>query len=276
MSKLVLVLLLGLSVTVAIAAPLKIIGFETGSGITFEGATASNFYTIEFASTVSGQWTNWGSITEQPVTGAVMCAPSPLFYRIKQTDSSAFPPYAPSDHTHTSVSYAVTADTVDGLHATQITASVALLPGAVIPYAGASAPPGWLLCDGSPISRVVYSNLFDVIGTTYGTGDSSTTFNVPNLRGRVPVGYDSTQVEFDVLGEIGGEKAHILQIGEMPLHSHSLAANLGNNGSGSGELEGTYGNAHRINDSGVTGDTGGGTAHNNLSPYVVLKYIIKI
>jgi microcystin-dependent protein len=71
--------------------------------------------------------------------------------------------------------------------------SVGMPTGAVIPYAGSAAPTGWLLCDGgsSGISRTTYAALFAVIGTTYGSGDGSTTFNVPDLRGRVPAGKDN-------------------------------------------------------------------------------------
>jgi hypothetical protein len=96
MRKSFVVATLGLFVTGAAAEPLKIIGFETGSGIIFEGATVSNYYTLEFATTVSGPWTNWGSVCSQAITGTVMALPSPFFYRIKQTEGSAFPPYAPA------------------------------------------------------------------------------------------------------------------------------------------------------------------------------------
>jgi microcystin-dependent protein len=61
-------------------------------------------------------------------------------------------------------------------------------PGVLNPYAGASAPTGWLMCDGSSISRTTYAALFTAIGVTYGVGDGSTTFGVPDLRGRMPVG----------------------------------------------------------------------------------------
>lgn len=64
--------------------------------------------------------------------------------------------------------------------------------GAIIQYGAASAPSGWLLCDGSTASRSTYSTLFGIIGTTYGNGDGSTTFNVPDLRGRVAVGVNTT------------------------------------------------------------------------------------
>lgn len=60
--------------------------------------------------------------------------------------------------------------------------------GSILPYGGTTAPNGWLLCQGQPISRAIYSELFAVIGTAFGAGDSSTTFNVPDLRETVPVG----------------------------------------------------------------------------------------
>ena len=87
-----------------------------------------------------------------------------------------------------------------------------------------TAPSGWFVCDGSAISRTTYSDLFAVIGTIYGVGDGSTTFNVPNLKGRAIVGRDASQTEFDVLGETGGEKTHVLTESEMPSHRHGIAA----------------------------------------------------
>ena len=62
--------------------------------------------------------------------------------------------------------------------------------GAIKPWTKTTAPDGYLLCDGSAVSRTTYADLFDVIGTTYGAGDSSTTFNVPQLQGKMPQGYD--------------------------------------------------------------------------------------
>lgn len=72
--------------------------------------------------------------------------------------------------------------------------------GKIDMFAGVSAPSGWLLCDGSTISRSVYSELFEVIGTIYGDGDGETTFNLPDMRGRMPIGSDSTYE----LGDSGG------------------------------------------------------------------------
>ena len=68
--------------------------------------------------------------------------------------------------------------------------AVPVMPvGCVIPFAGAAAPTGWLLCQGQAVSRTTYAQLFSVIGTTYGSGDGSTTFNLPDMRGRVAVGF---------------------------------------------------------------------------------------
>lgn len=145
--------------------------------------------------------------------------------------------------------------------------------GAISEYAGATAPTNWLICDGSAISRTTYADLFNVIGTRYGTGDGSTTFNLPDLRGRVPVGLDSNDTDFNTLGNTGGEKKHTLTIAEMPSHQHKDAINVG----GSQTLEtvqylGGKSNAqYYVNTSAV----GGGQAHNIMQPYIVQNYIIK-
>ena len=76
-----------------------------------------------------------------------------------------------------------------------------------------------MLCDGAAVSRSTHSALFTAIGTTYGVGNGTTTFNLPNLQNRVPVGRGS-DTEFDVLGETGGEKAVTLSSSQIPAHSH--------------------------------------------------------
>ncbi|MFZ2991308.1 MAG: tail fiber protein [Candidatus Saccharimonadales bacterium] len=90
-----------------------------------------------------------------------------------------------------------------------------------------TAPVGYLLEDGSAVSRSTYEDLFAAIGTTYGAGDGSTTFNLPDSRGRVAVNKNSSDVEFDTIGEKYGEKIHSLSIAGMPSHNHgsSFASN---------------------------------------------------
>lgn len=146
--------------------------------------------------------------------------------------------------------------------------------GSIIPFPGISIPENWLLCDGRAISRTTYSNLFNVIGTTYGVGDGSTTFNIPNLKGRVPVGQDSSQTEFNNLGKKGGEKTHTLSISEMPSHNHNVKVKMNASGFGDGYLSAASGYDYSSSSSPVE-NKGGGQAHNNLQPYIVQKFIIK-
>jgi len=99
--------------------------------------------------------------------------------------------------------------------------SVGVPVGVINMFAGNTPPVGYLICDGSEISRATYSELFAVIGTTYGFGDNSTTFNLPNFGGRVPVGVNALEPEFNALNNTGGAKEHTLTTGEMPNHTHT-------------------------------------------------------
>jgi microcystin-dependent protein len=81
---------------------------------------------------------------------------------------------------------------------------------------------GWLVCDGRAISRETYSALFALIGTTFGSGDGLTTFNIPNGKGRIPLGAQSSSgTGYYCVGNTGGEETHTLNINEMPSHNHS-------------------------------------------------------
>jgi microcystin-dependent protein len=153
-----------------------------------------------------------------------------------------------------------------------------MLVGVILPFSGEIVPDGFLECDGQEVSRVDYAGLFEVIGITYGSS-SLTTFNVPDLRGRVPVGGDEAQNEFDELGKIGGEKTHALITSEMPAHDHphthteiTAVATIINGG-----LEAPA--ASSLPGIGTTGSggtsAGGGEDHNNLQPYLTLNFIIK-
>jgi microcystin-dependent protein len=96
--------------------------------------------------------------------------------------------------------------------------------GAIEHLAATATPDGYLPADGSDVSRTTYAKLFAKISTSHGAGDGSTTFTLPNLKGRAVVGFDASQTEFNVLGETGGVKTVTLTTNEMSSHSHSMTA----------------------------------------------------
>ena len=99
-----------------------------------------------------------------------------------------------------------------------------LMPvGSMLMWTSETLPTGWLLCDGTAVSRTTYEDLYETIGTTYGVGDNSTTFNLPNLKGKFPIGIDDSDTDFDALGETGGAKDVTLSESELPSHDHSIA-----------------------------------------------------
>lgn len=189
-------------------------------------------------------------------------------------------------------------------------------PGMVFDYAGNTVPSGYLLCDGSAVSRTTYSALFSAIGTTWGAGDGSTTFNVPDLRRRATIGAGGTSVSGPAatLGSVGGEEAHVLTTPELPAHNHTItitetphshantlsdlghshafgaASNIQNGGTSPSAFNaGTTGSTQSAttgitisNATATTGitansaNTGGGTAHNNMQPSAVVNKIIKV
>lgn len=127
--------------------------------------------------------------------------------------------------------------------------------GSILPYAGGTAPDGWLLCDGSQVNRVDYKALFDVIGTTYGIGDGSTTYNLPDLRGRFPLGKAAAGTG-STLGGTGGSLDHTHTV-TTGIESSSQVAQ-------SGAGAGCAANNH----------THTGTTAGNNPPYQVVNHII--
>lgn len=140
--------------------------------------------------------------------------------------------------------------------------------GSIIPFAGSVAPTGWLFCNAFAYSRTDYAALFAVIDTNYGLGDGSTTFNVPDLRGRAMIGTGTgSGLTARTLAQKVGEENHQLTIPEMPAHTHPNAQTTNNVG-GAG---GTNGNATSTPSSSAGSDT----AHNNMQPSLVVNFIIK-
>ena len=145
--------------------------------------------------------------------------------------------------------------------------------GSIIPFGGAvaSIPTGWLLCDDSAVSRTTFSNLFDAIGTFYGTGDGSTTFNVPDLRGKfsrgAPAGNDP--------GSSAGVDTVTLTADQsgLPAHSHTIDAVA--NTSGSADISKSSPDLGGLRSTNTTGPTNASESHDNLPSYQEVIYIIK-
>lgn len=206
--------------------------------------------------------------------------------------------------TGVTVTGAVAADsmTVGGI-------SVVVPAGVVVPYAGSSAPSGYLLSYGQAISRTTYASLFTAISTTYGTGDGSTTFNVPDCRSRVIAGKDDmggsaasrlTSTYFGtsaaVLGAVGGSESTTLVEANLPPHAHAQTAqqptvryqrSTRSEGGGSsfGVVEQLYNDGVSGNtslalaDDATPGNTGNGsgssTAFSRVAPTIIMNCIIK-
>ncbi len=165
----------------------------------------------------------------------------------------------------------------------------ALMPaGTVVPYAGTSTPANWLLCAGQAVSRSTYSTLYSALGTTYGTGDGSSTFNLPDLRGRTVAGKDNmngsaasrltsgsaASIDGATLGTAGGAQEHTLTAAQSGLPAHSHTQGVVNNNSG-GIEDNAPSNGASFTTTGTVASAPASAAHTNTQPTIVLNYIIK-
>ena len=154
-------------------------------------------------------------------------------------------------------------------------ADTAVPPATIVAFAGTTAPPGWILCDGSEVSRTTYANLFGSVGIAFGGGDGVNTFNVPDLRGRAVFGVgQGAGLTKRAMAERFGEESHVLTVSEMPTHRHlipNLTSRVANR-------SGTVGSAEK-NDGAFnvefTDYQGSDQPHNTLPPGLALNFIIR-
>ena len=160
--------------------------------------------------------------------------------------------------------------------------------GEIRMFAGNFAPDGWMLCQGQLLPISEYSVLFNLIGTTYG-GDGQSTFALPDLRSRFPLHQGAGYV----VGETSGVESITLTLAQIPAHTHlAQCSGGGNSGTPVGNYWSTdpFGNTAAYNESdgstmavtgsqgvpGAIGPTGGSQPHENVSPFLVLNFIISL
>lgn len=171
-------------------------------------------------------------------------------------------------------------DTGSGLETAMIQAqslwNFFLPPGTLIPYAGSSVPAGFLDCNGAAVSRSTYANLFGAIGTLWGAGNGSTTFNVPDLRGRVPLGTGTagSGTTYSV-ATTGGAETHTLTTNEMPAHNHAPLSGSSFIGAGAPSNAPVGTGANNWGTNATTANRGGGLAHANMQPWACVRWLIK-
>ena len=162
-------------------------------------------------------------------------------------------------------------------------------PGTSVSGWWSTPPAGYLAEDGSAVSRVTYANLFSVIGTAHGAGNGSTTFNLPDSRGRIGVNKSLTDTEFDTIGEKYGVKSVTIATSQLPSHTHIQNAHDHNSGIVY-MSDGSFGGTLTMSQSGgsygfrlssqpsvapTNQSTGGGGSHNNIQPSIVKRFVIK-
>lgn len=167
---------------------------------------------------------------------------------------------------------------------TDVTSATGLVPtGTILFYGSATAPTGWLSCNGASVATSTYPALFAVVG--YSFGGAGANFTLPDLRGRSPIGTGTgSGLTARALAASGGEEKHTILTAELASHSHTIQASTGN--PNTDEITGaifatqvadTYAIAASYNtDMAGTNTAGSGTAMNVMQPYLALGAIIKI
>jgi microcystin-dependent protein len=153
--------------------------------------------------------------------------------------------------------------------------------GEIRMFAGNFAPAGWMFCEGQKLPISEYETLFQLIGTTYG-GDGQETFDLPDLRGRIPI----HQGNGFILAETGGVETVTLTTQQIPVHTHALLAstNFGNTAQPNNLVLGASSTFDLYVDSPATsamaaadiGPVGGSQPHNNFQPYLCVDFIISL
>lgn len=169
----------------------------------------------------------------------------------------------------------------------EVTGTVPIGMGA--PYFGGTVPTGWLLCDGAEVSRTAYADLFTAIGVTYGAGNGTTTFNLPDSRGRTLIGKDNmggtsanrvTDPNADVLGGSGGAENHVLTASQLPTTPGTVyiwdSTPTGTTPTSTNRITTTtaVSSSNSYNKTVPAHNEGGGQAHNNLQPWMAVNAII--
>lgn len=189
----------------------------------------------------------------------------------------------------------------DGTETTKVPATALTPPiGTIAMFGGSTAPTKWVLCDGRAISRTEYAKLFQIIGTTYGSGDGSNTFNVPDMRDRFAVGAGDSYS----LNDKGGADTVTLSTDEIPAHNHGekaltgyvtlrktgagyntaisrsgIVSSITSSGSGSTSINGSGSSGQALDQVNISAththnSVGGDGAHENRPPYIGINFII--
>lgn len=236
-----------------------------GTGITSLGSGVATFLGTPSSANLLA------AVTDETGTGSLVFGTAPTISSANLTGT----PVAPTAAVGTNTTQVATTAFVQASG----------LVGEIKMWGTASAPTGYLLCDGTAVSRSTYAALFAIIGTTFGAGDTTTTFNLPDYRGRMPIGVSGSYA----LASTGGSATTTLITANLPSHTHpitdpghihsfNIAPRLG--GSLSQPSNGEPVSATANTNSAFTGitatdATGSGTAATTISPYLAINFIIK-